>query len=168
MRDLVIHGDDLVIATHGRSFWILDDVTPLRQMTAEVAQSAAWLFEPETAYRVRPGTDQGTPVPLDEPQAANPPDGAVLDYYLKEAPSTPLQLEIFDLAGNLVRRFASDDVLKKTNPDEMELTNPSTILSFVSKPGCTIPGICTTRSPPMCTLPFMDRPRLTHCRAGTR
>jgi hypothetical protein len=120
VRDLVIHGDDLVIATHGRSFWILDDVTPLRQMTAEVAQSAAWLFAPATAYRVRPGTDQGTPVPLDEPQAANPADGAVLDYYLKDAPSTPLQLEIFDLAGNSVRRFGSDDVLKTTNPEEME------------------------------------------------
>jgi photosystem II stability/assembly factor-like uncharacterized protein len=120
VRDLVIHGDDLVIATHGRSFWILDNVTPLRQITAEAAQAAAFLFEPATAYRVRPGTDEGTPVPLDEPQAANPPDGAVLDYYLKETPSTPLQLEIFDLAGNSVRRFASDDVLKKTNPDEME------------------------------------------------
>ncbi len=120
VRDLVIHGDDLVIATHGRSFWILDDVTPLRQMTAEVAQAAAWLFEPATAYRVRPGSDEGTPVPLDEPQAANPPDGAVLDYYLKETRSTPLQLEIFDLSGNLVRRFASDDILKTTNPDEME------------------------------------------------
>jgi photosystem II stability/assembly factor-like uncharacterized protein len=120
VRDLVIHGDDLVIATHGRSFWILDNVTPLRQMTAEVAQGAAWLFDPATAYRVRPGTDEGTPVPLDEPQAANPPDGAVLDYYLNEAPSTALQLEIFDLAGNLVRRFSSDDILKKTKPDEME------------------------------------------------
>ena len=120
VRDLVIHGDDLVIATHGRSFWILDDVTPLRQMTAEIAQKVAWLFQPETAYRVRPGSDQGTPVPFDEPQADNPPDGAVLDYYLQETPSTLVRLEIFDVAGNLVRVFASDEVLPKTKADEME------------------------------------------------
>ena len=98
VRDLVIHGDDLVIATHGRSFWILDDIAPLRQITAEMAQSTSWLFQPATAYRVRPGTDQGTPVPFDEPHADNPPDGAVLDYYLKDTQSTPVQLEIFDSA----------------------------------------------------------------------
>jgi photosystem II stability/assembly factor-like uncharacterized protein len=120
VRDLVIHGDDLVIATHGRSFWILDDVSPLRQITAETAQSASWLFQPSTAYRVRPGTDQGTPVPFDEPHADNPPDGAVLDYYLKDTPSTPVQLEIFDSAGALVRRYASDDVLPKTKAEDMQ------------------------------------------------
>jgi len=120
VRDLVIHADDLVIATHGRSFWILDDITPLRQLTAEVAQSTAWLFQPATAYRVRPGSDQSTPVPFDEPHTDNPPDGAVLDYYLKGAQSTPVQLEIFDSAGALVRRYASDDVLPKTKPEDMQ------------------------------------------------
>jgi hypothetical protein len=116
----VIHGDDLVIATHGRSFWILDNISPLRQITAEVIQSALWLFQPSTAYRVRPGTDQGTPVPFDEPHADNSPDGAVLDYYLKGTPSTPVQLEIFDSAGALVRRYASDDVLPKTKAEDMQ------------------------------------------------
>jgi photosystem II stability/assembly factor-like uncharacterized protein len=120
VRDLVIHGDDLVIATHGRSFWILDDIAPLRQMTAEMAQSASWLFQPSTAYRVRPGTDQGTPVPLDEPHADNPPDGAVLDYYLKDTQSMPVRLEIFDSAGALIRRFASDDELPKTKAEDMQ------------------------------------------------
>ena len=120
VRDLVIHGDDLVIATHGRSFWILDDIAPLRQITAEMAQSASWLFQPSTAYRVRPGTDQGTPVPFDEPHADNPPDGAVLDYYLKDTQSTAVQLEIFDSAGVLVRRYASGDVLPKTKPEDMQ------------------------------------------------
>jgi photosystem II stability/assembly factor-like uncharacterized protein len=120
VRDLVIHGDDLVIATHGRSFWILDDIAPLRQMTAEMAQSASWLFQPATAYRVRPGTDQGTPVPFDEPHADNPPDGAVLDYYLKDTQSNPVQLEILDSADALVRRFASDDVLPRTKPEDMQ------------------------------------------------
>jgi photosystem II stability/assembly factor-like uncharacterized protein len=120
VRDLVIHGDDLVIATHGRSFWILDDIAPLRQITAEMAQSASWLLQPSTAYRVRPGTDQGTPVPFDEPHADNPPDGAVLDYCLKDTQSTAVQLEIFDSAGVLVRRYASDDVLPKTKPEDMQ------------------------------------------------
>ena len=118
IRDLVIHGNDLVIGTHGRSFWILDDIAPLRQITAEMAQSTSWLFQPATAYRVRPGTDQGTPVPFDEPHADNPPDGAVLDYYVKETLSTPMQLEIFDSAGLLVRRYASDDVLPKTKAED--------------------------------------------------
>jgi photosystem II stability/assembly factor-like uncharacterized protein len=121
VRDLVIHGSDLVIATHGRSFWILDDVTPLRQMNASVAASAVWLFRPATAYRVRNGSDQGTPVPHDEPLAENPPTGAVIDYYLKEKARGPVRLEIFDQDGKAVRRFGSDDLLPKTNLNEVPI-----------------------------------------------
>jgi len=116
VRDLVVHENDLVIATFGRSFWILDDVTPLRQINSHVASADTWLFLPHAAIRMRPGSDQGTPVPMDEALAPNPPEGAVLDYYLKDKASTPIQLEIFDSEGKLVRRFASDDVLHKTNP----------------------------------------------------
>jgi photosystem II stability/assembly factor-like uncharacterized protein len=116
IRDLVVHGDDLVIATHGRSFWILDDATPLREISAQVSAADLWLFKPATAYRVRPGSDEGTPVPMDEPLAENPPDGAVVDYWLKEKAKGPVGLEIFDTEGALVRRFSSDDVLQKTNP----------------------------------------------------
>jgi photosystem II stability/assembly factor-like uncharacterized protein len=119
VRDLVVHGDDLVIATHGRSLWVLDDVTPLRQVNAPMAASEAWLFRPQAAYRVRPGSDQGTPVPLDEPMASNPPDGAVIDYYLREKSATTVQLEIFDAEGKLVRRFSSNDELPKTDPKEV-------------------------------------------------
>jgi photosystem II stability/assembly factor-like uncharacterized protein len=122
VRDLVVHGDDLVIATHGRSLWVLDNVTTLRQISAQTAAAEAWLFRPQTAYRVRPGSDQGTPVPLDEPLAMNPPDGAVLDYYLREKSATPVQLEILDAEGKLVRRFASDDELPKANPKEMVIS----------------------------------------------
>jgi photosystem II stability/assembly factor-like uncharacterized protein len=121
VRDLVVHENDLVVATFGRSFWILDDVTPLRQMDAHVAAADAWLFRPGTAIRMRPGSDQGTPVPMDEWVAANPPEGAVLDYFLKDKPSTPIQMEIFDSEGKLVRRFASDDELHKTNPNDVPL-----------------------------------------------
>jgi hypothetical protein len=121
VRDLVVHGDDLVIATFGRSFWVLDDVTALRQWSAKVATADTWLFNPQTAYRVRPGSDQGTPIPLDEPQAENPPTGAIIDYYLKEKATEPVSLEIYDAAGKLVRRFASNDELPKTNPDELDI-----------------------------------------------
>jgi photosystem II stability/assembly factor-like uncharacterized protein len=120
VRDLVVHGDDLVIATHGRSFWVLDNVTPLRQLMPLIVTSEAWLFSPAAAYRVRPGSDQGSPVPLDEPLAKNPPDGAVLDYYLKEKSAAPIALEIFDAKGTLVRRFASDDEPPKMEPKEID------------------------------------------------
>lgn len=134
IRDLVVHEDDLVVATFGRSFWILDDVTPLRQMDAHVASADSWLFRPQTTYRVRPGNDEGTPVPMDEALAANPPDGAVLDYYVKERSSLPIQLEILDTDGKLVRRFASDDKLNKTNPDDVPfqyewVSNPQPLLA---------------------------------------
>jgi photosystem II stability/assembly factor-like uncharacterized protein len=122
VRDLVIHGDDLVIATFGRAFWILDNVTPLRLLDSQIAASDAWLFTPATTYRLRPGYDESTPVPLDEPMADNPLDGAVLDYYLKEKSTTPITLEIFDDQAKLVRRFASDDVLYKTRPDSLAFT----------------------------------------------
>jgi photosystem II stability/assembly factor-like uncharacterized protein len=119
VRDLVIHQDDLVVATFGRSFWVLDDITPLRQLNPQIAASETWLFEPQTAYRVRQGRDQGTELPFDEPQIANPPEGAVIDYYLREKPATSIQLEIFDAEGTLVRRFSSDDKPQKTNPSDV-------------------------------------------------
>ena len=122
VRDLVVHKNDLVVATFGRAFWILDDMTPLRHVDREVQASEAWLFAPETAYRVRPGWDQGTPVPTDEALAENPPDGAVLDYYLKEKSTSPVQLEIFAADGKLVRRFSSDDKLTPTKPESVAFT----------------------------------------------
>jgi photosystem II stability/assembly factor-like uncharacterized protein len=121
VRDLVVHENDLVVATFGRSFWILDDVTPLRQLDARVAASDVWLFRPETAIRMRAASDQGTPVPMDEPLSPNPPEGAGLDYFLKDKARSPIQLEIFDSEGKLVRRFASNDVLSKTNPNDVPI-----------------------------------------------
>jgi photosystem II stability/assembly factor-like uncharacterized protein len=110
VRDVVVKGDDLVIGTHGRSFWILDDVTPLRQMTPAVAAAAAHLFEPQKAFRIRRSRWTDTPLPPEEPAGENPPDGAILDYLLGEKPATPVVLEIRDAAGTAVRRYASDDV----------------------------------------------------------
>ncbi len=108
MRDLGIHENDLIVATHGRSFWILDDITPLRQLADVRADSKSYLFKPEDAYRVRRSTNPDTPIPPDEPAGKNPPDGAILDYFLAQ-PSSSVTLEIMDAQGKLVRRFSSDD-----------------------------------------------------------
>ncbi|HEX8098137.1 MAG TPA: hypothetical protein VF507_08880, partial [Pyrinomonadaceae bacterium] len=91
------------------SFWILDDITPLRQIDAAVASSDAFLFAPQTAYRVRRNVNTDTPLPPEEPVGKNPPDGAIINYYLKSGASEPVTLEIFDAANKLVRRFSSAD-----------------------------------------------------------
>jgi photosystem II stability/assembly factor-like uncharacterized protein len=110
MRDIDVHGDDLVLATFGRGFWILDDISALRQMDESAGQSAATLFKPAVAYRIRPGGFLSTPLPKDEPQASNPPYGALIDYYLKADVSTPVMLEIVNAQGQSVRRYSSADV----------------------------------------------------------
>ena len=107
VRDLVVHGDDLVIGTHGRGFWILDDIAPLRQAET-LASARPALFVPARAWRVPRDTNTDTPLPPDEPFFANPPHGAVLDYVLPRAASR-VTLTIADAGGRVVRRFASDD-----------------------------------------------------------
>ena len=106
IRDITIHGDDLVVATHGRAFWILDDITPLRQIASQPQGGTVRLYQPATAIRVDNDVFLGSPLPPEEPAAKNPPDGAVLDYYLK-SPAKQVTLEIYDPSGKLVRRFAS-------------------------------------------------------------
>ena len=109
MRDLWIHDDDLIVATHGRGFWILDDLAPLRQASAEVAQEAVHLFDPTPAVRVRRDTYTDTPMPADEPMGENPPAGAVIDYSLSEDVAVPVTLEILDGNGEVVRTYSSTD-----------------------------------------------------------
>jgi len=109
MRDLWIHDDDLIVGTHGRSFWILDDITPLREVANLTGVAGAHLFQPANALRIRRDTNTDTPPPPDEPAAANPPDGAVIDYYLAHSATTPVTLEILDARGQLVRKFSSTD-----------------------------------------------------------
>ncbi len=123
IRDLVVHRDDIVVGTHGRSFWILDDITPLRQIDGSVASSDAFLFAPQVAYRVRRNVNTDTPLPPEEPAGQNPPDGAVINYFLKTEATTPVILEIFDREGKLVRRFRSDD--RPEFVDEKELAHPT-------------------------------------------
>lgn len=112
IRDLVIKDDDLVIGTHGRSFWILDDITPLRQLADKLITSAAVLYKPQTAIRVRWCMYPDTPVPQEEPAGQNPPDGAIINYYL-DSDVANVQLEILDSRGKLVRKYSSDDTLYK-------------------------------------------------------
>lgn len=109
MRDLAIRGDDLIVATHGRGFWVLDNITPLRQWTDEVANADAFLFRPAEAFNVPAGSDNGTPMPRDEPLAENAPVGAIIDYFLKSDATGTVVLEILDPAGEVIRRYSSDD-----------------------------------------------------------
>ncbi|HTL99131.1 MAG TPA: hypothetical protein VL181_10045 [Holophagaceae bacterium] len=118
MRDLCIQGDDLILATHGRSIWILDGISVLRQLDAASVSTAAILFKPGEAWRIRRSTNTDTPLPADEPAGQNPPDGAVIDYALPGSVSGPVTLEILDAAGRLVRRYASDEVPEPT-PEAM-------------------------------------------------
>ncbi|HEY0545478.1 MAG TPA: hypothetical protein VGC91_08895 [Pyrinomonadaceae bacterium] len=116
VRDLLIKDDDLVAATHGRGFWILDNITPLRQFDLKLASSRASLLRPQTALRVRWNTNPDTPLPPDVPAGENPPDGAIIDYYLGREASAPVTLEIHDSGGQLVRRYSSEDPVPPADP----------------------------------------------------
>ena len=135
MRDLAIHGDDLIVATHGRSFWILDDITPLRQWTSQSARASAYLFAPQTAVRFRWNRNTDTPLPPEVPAGQNPPDGAIIDYLLAEVSQGEVKLEIFDAQSHLVRRYSSNDQPKSMekiaaeNPIPMYWVRPQQILS---------------------------------------
>jgi photosystem II stability/assembly factor-like uncharacterized protein len=109
MRDLAIHGQDLIVATHGRSFWILDDLGPLREFAGNVSHKDVVLLKPSPAVRVRRSTGTDTPIPPDEPTGRNPPDGAVIDYYLPQAVKGAAAIEILDPQGVVVRRASSTD-----------------------------------------------------------
>jgi photosystem II stability/assembly factor-like uncharacterized protein len=113
VHDLAVEQGDLVAATYGRSFWILDDVTPLRQAEAWMATEVAHLFAPRTAIRVRRDENQDTPLPPEIPAGKNPPDGAVLNYFLPGKLSADIQLEIYDINGNPVRRYSSAPMAKE-------------------------------------------------------
>lgn len=119
MRDLWIHDDDLIVATHGRSFWILDDISALRQINAQPGVSETVLFKPAVAYRIRRDNYPDTPLPPDEPAGQNPPDGAIIDYLLSKPVSGIITLEILDSQGKVIRRYASDDKPDRT-PEELQ------------------------------------------------
>jgi hypothetical protein len=121
IRDVIVKGDDLIAATHGRGFWILDDITPLRQLkdsdTAPVV-----LFKPETAMRVRWNTNTDTPIPPDEAAGKNPPDGALIDFYLNGPAAGVVTLEILDRTGKtVIRRYASDQEDENVDLEKLQV-----------------------------------------------
>jgi photosystem II stability/assembly factor-like uncharacterized protein len=138
VRDLIIKDDDVVAATHGRGFWILDNITPLRQLDrpeggpaptsarsdgagAPSRRSETKLFKPQTALRVRASLNTDTPLPPDEPAGENPPDGAMIDYVLAKNASGPVTIEIKDRKGQLVRKYSSADPPVQANPKRLRI-----------------------------------------------
>jgi hypothetical protein len=116
IRDLVIKDDDLVVATHGRGFWILDDITPLRQLNDAVLGSDAMLLVPQQATRWRWNTWTDTPLPPEEPAGQNPPDGAIIHYYLKRPVNAAVTIEILAADGTVVRKFSNADPVEPPVP----------------------------------------------------
>jgi photosystem II stability/assembly factor-like uncharacterized protein len=128
VHDLTIKNDDLILATHGRAFWVLDNITPIRQMTPAASTDEAHLYQPAAVVRFR---GPGFTLPAGIPVGANPPGGAVIDYSLKTAPKDQITLEIFDASGKLVRKYSSKKTAEGASPDEEEFG--------ISRPGEELP-----------------------------
>ena len=138
VRDLIVKNDDLAIGTHGRGFWILDNITPLRQAepVAGVAEAGSdsspaavgarrynntRLFKPQKALRVRANLNTDTPLPPDEPAGENPPDGAMIDYFLSKDATAPVTVEIKDRKGQSIRKYSSSDKPVHANPKRLRI-----------------------------------------------
>jgi hypothetical protein len=132
VHDMVIHDDALIVATHGRSFWVLDDLSPLRQAALTIAAEDAHLFTPNTAFRTREGHMNPRRYPIGE----NPQSGATLYYYLKEAPKDPAKLELLDADGKVIRSYSSEEKKTDTGPDEGERDLP--VEHIPVKPGLNL------------------------------
>ncbi len=153
VTDLQVHGNDLAISTFGRGLWILDDVTPLREISSEVTAADAYLFSPASGMRVRWDNYQDTPYPRETPAGQNPPDGAMIDYFLKSAARGELTLAIYDEKGDEVARFSSD-----AKPVELP---PANVPEYWFAPPAALPKapgvnrfVWDLRYPPPATLPF--------------
>jgi photosystem II stability/assembly factor-like uncharacterized protein len=130
IRDLVIKDNDIVVGTHGRGFWILDDITPLRQLRNEKGAEGNILFKPATTYRIRWNMNTDTPLPQEEPAGENPPDGAIINYFLKDKASS-VTLTILDASGHKVREYSNNDTMYKVPAVNIPLywIRPQQILS---------------------------------------
>ncbi|MEI9973429.1 MAG: glycoside hydrolase [Ignavibacteriota bacterium] len=141
VRDIVVHGDDLAVATHGRGFWVLDQMAPLRQIAQQgstITSAAAYLFKPGEGYAILNGSMNGTPMPHEEPQEENPPSGVVAYYWLKSAPATPLKLELVDASGAVRACAASDTPVR---PVDTETLNVQAIWQQPAQPPSAAAGM---------------------------
>ncbi len=120
VRDLIVHQSDLAIATHGRGFWIMDDIRPLRAYKPEL-ETTSYLVAPRPTIRVRPGDDEGTPLPPEETLLENPPTGAMLDYQLASTTTGPIAITIATANGAVIRRYASDDPVVPVDPTKLDI-----------------------------------------------
>jgi photosystem II stability/assembly factor-like uncharacterized protein len=134
VRDIIVHGDDLAIATHGRGFWIMDQMTALRELAAhgdQILSSGVYLFKPGESIAVREGSMNGTPLPHEEPQELNPPAGVLAYYWLKTAPTQPIKLELVDTKDTVRACVASDTPV---HPVDTESINVQAIWQQPTQP----------------------------------
>jgi photosystem II stability/assembly factor-like uncharacterized protein len=124
VRDILVHGDDLAVATHGRGFWVLDQMSALRQIAArgaEIVTSSAYLFQPGETFAIRQGSINGTPMPHEEPMNQNPPAGVVAYYWLRDAATGPLKLELVDGSGAVRACAASDTPMRPVDTETLNV-----------------------------------------------
>ncbi len=145
VRDIQVKDDesclcsDLVAGTHGRGFWILDDVTPLRQEAEAAKATDAYLFKPETAVRVRPGMNDPTEWPPEMPHGENPPPGGIIDYYLASNAMGPVKLDVLDATGKVIRSYSSDDPVLKPDPALDPAAYNKVCEQTPTAPNCAVP-----------------------------
>jgi photosystem II stability/assembly factor-like uncharacterized protein len=141
IRDIVVHGDDLAIATHGRGFWVMDEMTPLREIAtkeSEITAAPVWLFQPGETIAARWGSMNGTPLPHEEPQLVNPPSGVVVYYALKAAAREPVKLELINSAGVVKACSAGDTPVK---PVDTEAINVQAVWEKPAQPPSASAGM---------------------------
>jgi hypothetical protein len=145
VRDIAVKDDatcmcsDLVAGTHGRGFWILDNLTPLRQAAEAAAAENAYLFKPATAIRIRFGTNDPTPWPPEWPAGENPPNGALIDYYLPSAATGEVKLEILNPQGQVIRTYSSNDPVRNPNPATDRVAYDQLCRQNPGAPDCALP-----------------------------
>jgi photosystem II stability/assembly factor-like uncharacterized protein len=141
VRDIAVHGDDLDVATHGRGFWVMDQMSALREIAergSQILSSSAYLFKPGETFAVQPGGQNGTPLPHEEPQELNPPAGVLAYYWLKVPATQPLRVELIDSKG-AVRVCAASD--HPTNPVDTEAINVQAVWMQPELPPATDAGL---------------------------
>jgi photosystem II stability/assembly factor-like uncharacterized protein len=141
IRDMLVHGDDLAIATHGRGFWVMDQMPALREIAKEGSQivtSSAYLFKPGEMFAIRNGSMNGTPLPHEEPQELNPPAGVIAYYWLKTPPTQPVKIELIDGGGTVRACLASDTPMR---PVDTEAINVQAIWEQPAQPPSTAAGM---------------------------